>query len=128
MTDDAVEARTGSAVQSVGADSPMSEVMRPCRPNGEAKGHGLFGLRRIFDATFFWNSRCAPVGGSKRMRAAYLRAKAQEYLRLASGLSSHSPSRLQLIHMARAMERRARELETEPIADREQPPGDPQCR
>ncbi len=47
------------------------------------------------------------------MRAAFLREKAEEYLRLARGLSSHSPTRHYLITLAERFERRAKELETE---------------
>jgi hypothetical protein len=54
------------------------------------------------------------------MRPEYLRAKAQEYLRLARGLSPHKPLRLQLMHMAGVLEQRARDLE---VTHRRRPPG-----
>jgi hypothetical protein len=45
------------------------------------------------------------------MAAGHLRGKAAEYLRLARGLSSHSPTRQHLIVMAERLERQAEEID-----------------
>ena len=45
------------------------------------------------------------------MRAASLREKAADYLRLARGLSAHSPTRRHLLVMAERLERRAEDLD-----------------
>ena len=45
------------------------------------------------------------------MAAGHLRGKAAEYLRLARGLSSHSPTRRHLIVMAARLERQAEEID-----------------
>ena len=47
------------------------------------------------------------------MGGAHLRGKAADYLRLARGLSSHSPTRAHLIVMAERLERRAKEFDRE---------------
>ena len=45
------------------------------------------------------------------MRAASLREKAADYLRLARGLSAHSPTRRHLLVMAERLERQAEEID-----------------
>ncbi len=45
------------------------------------------------------------------MGAAHLRGKAADYLRLARGLSEHSPTRRHLIVLAERLERQAKELD-----------------
>ena len=45
------------------------------------------------------------------MAAGHLRGKAAEYLRLARGLSSHSPTRQHLIVMAERLERQAEKID-----------------
>jgi hypothetical protein len=47
------------------------------------------------------------------MRAASLREKAADYLRLARGLSAHSPTRRHLLVMAERLERQAEDLDKE---------------
>ena len=47
------------------------------------------------------------------MRAASLREKAADYLRLARGLSAHSPTRQHLLVMAERLERQAEDLDKE---------------
>ena len=44
------------------------------------------------------------------MGAAHLRGKAADYLRLARGLSAHSPTRRHLIILAERLERQAKEI------------------
>ena len=45
------------------------------------------------------------------MGTGHLREKAADYLRLARGLSSHSPTRRHLIVMAERLERQAKEID-----------------
>jgi hypothetical protein len=45
------------------------------------------------------------------MGAGQLRGKAAEYLRLARGLSAHSPTRRHLMVMAERLERQAKEID-----------------
>jgi len=47
------------------------------------------------------------------MRAASLREKAADYLRLARGVSAHSPTRRHLLVMAERLERQAEDLDKE---------------
>ena len=47
------------------------------------------------------------------MRAASLREKAADYLRLSRGLSAHSPTRRHLLVMAERLERQAEDLDKE---------------
>jgi hypothetical protein len=47
------------------------------------------------------------------MRAASLREKAADYLRLARGLSAHSPTRRHLLVMAERLERQAEDNDKE---------------
>jgi protein tyrosine/serine phosphatase len=47
------------------------------------------------------------------MGAAHLREKAADYLRLARGLSPHSPTRRHLIVMAEQLERQAKNIDKE---------------
>lgn len=58
------------------------------------------------------------------MGAGHLREKAADYLRLARGLSSHSPTRRHLIVMAERLERQATEIDTHVDAAAAQPRGD----
>jgi len=51
--------------------------------------------------------------GDLLMRAASLREKAADYLRLARGLSAHSPTRRHLLVMAERLERQAEDLDKE---------------
>ncbi len=47
------------------------------------------------------------------MGASHLRGKAADYLRLARGLSAHSPTRRHLIVLAERLERQAKEIDKE---------------
>ena len=47
------------------------------------------------------------------MRSAYLREKAADYLRLARGLSAHSPTRRHLLVLAERLERQAEDVDKE---------------
>ncbi|MBO0716400.1 MAG: hypothetical protein J2P55_03560 [Rhizobiales bacterium] len=55
------------------------------------------------------------------MGAGHLREKAADYLRLARGLSSHSPTRRHLIVMAERLERQAKEIDKHVDAAAAQP-------
>jgi hypothetical protein len=58
---------------------------------------------------------CALIGraGDNGMGRGHLRKKAADYLRLARGLSSHSPTRQHLIVMAERLERQAEDIDTQ---------------
>ena len=59
----------------------------------------------------FVNSALKGRLGGFCMRAAHLREKAADYLRLARSLSAHSPTRRHLIVLAERLEQQAKEFE-----------------